>query len=104
MMGSLPKHRITTNRPVLNSGVDYAGPIYTKNKGRGKTCFKSYIALFICLATKAIHLEVVSDLTSQGFLAAFRRFVNRRGYCQNLYSDNGTNMVGAKRKLDAIKY
>lgn len=100
LMGSLPEDRVSTNRPFLNTGVDYAGPILTREKGRGKKVHKSYISLFICMATKAMHLEVVSELSSQAFLAAFRRFVNRRGYCQTLYSDNGTNFVGSKRILD----
>ncbi|KAJ0169352.1 hypothetical protein K1T71_015236 [Dendrolimus kikuchii] len=56
------------------------------------------------MATKAIHIEVVSDLTTQGFLAAFKRFVSRRGYCSNLWSDNGTNFVGASRELDKLFY
>ena len=49
------------------------------------------------LATKVIHLEAVSDLTSNAFLAAFSRFVSRRGYPSNVYSDNGKNFVGAAK-------
>lgn len=52
------------------------------------------------MATKAIHLELVSDLTSAAFIAAFRRFVARRGLCTDLYSDCGTNFKGAKISLD----
>jgi len=52
------------------------------------------------MATKAIHLKAVSDLTSDAFLAALKRFISRRGKCTNIYSDNGTNFVGASRKLD----
>jgi Integrase core domain. len=60
------------------------------------------VALFICLATRAIHLELVSDYTAQDFLAAFRRFVARRGLCACLYSDNGTNFHGAYAELKAL--
>jgi len=51
------------------------------------------------MATKVIHLEAVSDLSSDAFLAALKRFISRRGKCTNIYSDNGTNFVGAARKL-----
>ncbi|KAL0809309.1 hypothetical protein ABMA28_011520 [Loxostege sticticalis] len=51
------------------------------------------------MATRAVHIEVVSDLTAQGFLAAFRRFVSRRGHCSQIWSDNGTNFVGASKEL-----
>lgn len=60
---------------------------------------RSYIAVFVCLYSKAIRIEVVSSLTSDAFLAAFRRFVNRRGRCLKLFSDNGTNFKGADRIL-----
>lgn len=100
LMGTLPKDRVNLARAFQHSGVDYAGPITVKAyKGRCKKFSKSYVALFICLCTKAIHLEIVSDLSSQSFLAAFKRFVGRRGRCQRLYSDNGTNFVGADRIL-----
>lgn len=100
LMGQLPPARITPSRAFSNSGVDYAGPIQIRtSKGRGHKSYKGYIALFICMATRAIHLEVVSDLTSEGFLQAFKRFVARRGHCSHLWSDNGTNFIGASTEL-----
>lgn len=64
-------------------------------KGRGHHATKAYISVFVCLSTKAIHIELVSDLTTTGFIAAYERFVSRRGTCSDLYSDNATNFVGA---------
>lgn len=58
--------------------------------------------MFICLASKAIHSEVASDLTSNAFIAALKRFIARRGKCENLSCDNGTNFVGAKRELQEL--
>jgi hypothetical protein len=55
--------------------------------------------VFISLTVKAVHLELVSDLTSEGFIAALRRFVARRGKPHLLWSDNGSNFVGANREL-----
>ncbi|KAJ0181817.1 hypothetical protein K1T71_002539 [Dendrolimus kikuchii] len=103
LMGQLPTARATTSRPFLQSGLDYAGPIAVRTtKGRGHKATKGYICLFICMATRAIHLEVVSDLTSDAFLAAFKRFVARRGHCNELWSDNATTFVGADRELKTL--
>lgn len=100
LMGQLPKVRLTPSKPFKSSGVDYAGPINIRfSPGRGSKSFKGYICLFICMVTRAIHIEAVTDLTSKGFLAAFKRFTSRRGHCQDLYSDNGTNFVGADKLL-----
>ncbi|GFS31166.1 integrase catalytic domain-containing protein [Trichonephila inaurata madagascariensis] len=54
-------------------------------------------------ATKAVHIEAVGDLTTDSFIAALRRFSARRGTPRHIYSDNGTNFVGARRKLDEIR-
>jgi hypothetical protein len=77
-------------------GIDYAGPI-TLRMGlqRSKATSKGYIAVFICFATKAIHLEVVTSLTTEAFLAALRRFVARRESPKTIRSGNGTNFQGA---------
>lgn len=98
LMSSLPQHRVNSSRAFQHSGVDYAGPITIKAyKGRCKIQHKAYIAVFVCLYSKCIHIEIVSDLSSEGFLAAFKRFVNRRGRCHKLFSDNGTNFRGADK-------
>ncbi|XP_046969714.1 uncharacterized protein LOC124537047 [Vanessa cardui] len=100
LMGQLPPCRVTPDKPFANSGVDYAGPIAIRtSKGRGHKSHKGYICLFVCMVTRAVHIEAVSDLTTEGFLAAFKRFVARRGRCNHLWSDNGTNFVGASREL-----
>ncbi|XP_066597121.1 uncharacterized protein [Prorops nasuta] len=99
-MGNLPAARVTPSRPFTVTGLDYAGPFSLRfAKGRGQRSYKGYIALFVCFATKAIHLEAVGDLTTQAFLAALRRFTSRRGVCQKIYSDNGTNFQGAANEL-----
>lgn len=99
-MGQIPAARLKPSRPFRSSGVDYAGPINIRfSPGRGAKAYRGYIALFVCMVTHAIHLEAVSDLTSKGFIAAFKRMTARRGHCQDLYSDNGTNFTGASREL-----
>ena len=91
-------------RPFLHSGADYAGPLSIRTwKGRGQRAYKGYICIFVCLATKAVHVEIASDLTSGAFLAAYRRFVARRDRCaKQLYSDNSTNFHGANAALQRL--
>jgi hypothetical protein len=103
VMGSLPSQRTSPTRPFYNCGVDYCGPVHIKS-GNYKTSklIKSYIAVFVCFSTKAIHLELTSDLSTESFLAAFRRFTARRGLCSQIYSDNGTNFVGANNELKEL--
>lgn len=103
MMGQLPPSRVTPSRPFLHSGVDYAGPFILKtHKGRGHKTYKSYLILFVCLVSSAIHLEISTDYTTNGFIAAYKRFTGRRGLCQCLYSDCGTNLIGADRELRSL--
>ncbi|XP_063837161.1 uncharacterized protein LOC135086305 [Ostrinia nubilalis] len=103
LMGQLPAVRVTPARPFLRSGVDFAGPIQIRTtRGRGYKSYKGYICLFVCMATKAVHVEAVSELTSHGFLQAFKRFVARRGPCSDIWSDNGTNFVGAAAEIQKL--
>lgn len=100
LMGSLPSPRVNPAPVFSNVGIDYAGPIFIRDrKGRGSKLVKSYICLFVCLLTRAIHLELVSELSTEAFMATFKRFISRRGRPTNVYSDNGTNFVGANREL-----
>ncbi|ODM93494.1 hypothetical protein Ocin01_13188 [Orchesella cincta] len=71
-------------------------------KGRSNKLMKAYMAVFICMATKAVHLEPVSDLSTDAFLAALERFVSRRGLCHRIFSDCGTNFVGASKELKSL--
>ena len=99
-MGELPQARVRSSSPFERSGVDYTGPINVRlTKTRGKGTIKGYIAIFICMATRAIHIEVVEDYSSEAFIAAFHRFTARRGFCKELYSDQGANFVGADAQL-----
>ncbi|XP_060519934.1 uncharacterized protein LOC132698090 [Cylas formicarius] len=96
LMGSLPSSRVTPSRPFANCGVDYAGPIFVKEGTLRKSkLVKTYICIFICSATRAIHIELVMDLTTDSFLNALKRFCSRRGKATNIHSDNGLNFVGA---------
>ncbi|XP_070854152.1 uncharacterized protein [Drosophila suzukii] len=94
------EHEHTTN---LHPGVSALFVIVRgvgKEKAR-KT--KGYICLFVCLVTSAIHLELATDLSTDTFLACLRRFMSLRGKCSQIFSDNGTNFVSAKRALDEMQ-
>ena len=100
LMGQLLGERVTPGTVFEKVGVDYAGPVLVKyGTVRKPTVLKAYICVFISLTVKAVHLEVVSSLTSEAFVAALRLFVARRGHPSLIWSDNGTNFVGANREL-----
>lgn len=102
-MGNLPIARVRESVPFLHTGIDFAGPFYIKErKYRNRNRIKVYVCIFVCMSIKAIHLELVSDLTSDGFIAALRRFTARRGLPVHIYSDNGTNFVGANNQLKEL--
>ncbi|KMQ83668.1 hypothetical protein RF55_19391, partial [Lasius niger] len=103
VMGDLPASRVTPSKAFSTCGVDFAGPFLAKERnGRGKKSFKVFIALFVCFSTCAIHLEVVSDLTTQAFIGSLKRFISRRGKPSEIVSDCGTNFIGADRELKGI--
>lgn len=102
-MGDLPVNRVLESKPFFHTACDYLGPLNVlMQRKRGSRPVKVYICLFICLAVKALHFEVVSSLTTEAFLNAFKRFLARRGPVKSMLSDNGTNFVGAKNKLNEI--
>ena len=104
LLGQLPSERVSFSSPFERSGVDYAGPFQVKyGHVRKPTVIKAYLCLFVCLAVKAVHLEVVSDLTTEAFIAALRRFIARRGCPALIWSDHGSNFVGAKNELKQLQ-
>lgn len=80
-IADLPMVRVNTvKKPFHDVAVDYTGAFWVKaTNTRGCTSQKAYMSIFVCMATKAIHIEAVSALTAEAFIAAFRRFVARRG-------------------------
>ncbi|XP_069129153.1 uncharacterized protein [Argopecten irradians] len=105
-MSDLPLARVTPSAPFTFVGLDVFGPWQvTSRKTRGGLAHsKRWAVIFTCLASRAIHIEVVEDMTSSAFINALRRFVSIRGEVQELYSDRGTNFVGSTNdlKIDTI--
>ena len=98
LMGDLPAARVNPSPPFTHTGLDYAGPFNTKSGFEGFPD-KSYLLVFVCFATKAVHLEVTNGMTVADTMEALRRFMARRGVPSALYSDNGTGLMGARRHL-----
>lgn len=87
LMATLPNIRTTPSRPFSKVGVDYAGPVIVRSAlGRLPKLTKAWIAVFVCLVTRAIHLELVSDATTQAFVAALKRLISRKGIIRDIVS------------------
>ena len=96
-MADLPPSRLQIDtHPFAYCGVDYFGPLLVKQR---RSQVKRYGCLFICLTSRAIHIEVAMDLTTDAFINALRRFLSRRGPVLHFFSDNGTNFVSAEKTL-----
>ncbi|CAH8639763.1 unnamed protein product, partial [Dicrocoelium dendriticum] len=93
MMSPLPAARVDKGwHPFKHVGIDYFGPILIKH---GRKQEKRYGCLFTCLQMRAVHLEVSHSLTTDSFIMCLLRFISRRGTPDEIYSDNGTNFIGA---------
>ncbi|KRY28041.1 hypothetical protein T01_6882 [Trichinella spiralis] len=86
LMSELPVARVEPTFPFSHVGLDFAGPLHVRDEDHGVR--KVYICLFTCMVTRAVHIEIVADMTTTSFLAAFRRFVARRGTPEVIQSDN----------------
>ncbi|XP_047031145.1 uncharacterized protein LOC124638261 [Helicoverpa zea] len=100
IMGNLPSNRLVPGFPFMHTGTDYCGPVYILNRqGRGSRLIKCYVCIFVCFATRALHFELVTTLSTEGYLLCLKRFISRRGKPAVIYSDNGKNYVGAAKEL-----
>ena len=105
-MGDLQKERLSIGKTSFNNtGVDWFGTYYVKRSKMTRTAkgVKNYYgALFTCLTTRAIHIEVAGDFYSDDFLLALRRFINRRETVKIIRSDDGTNFVGVNDEIKSL--
>jgi len=94
----LPKVRVMEAPPFTVTGVDFTGALYVKEREETKV----YICLFSCAVTRAVHLEVVTDLTVENFLLAFCRFCSRKSVPQRMISDNASTYLAAAEELQRM--
>ncbi|GFS50354.1 integrase catalytic domain-containing protein [Trichonephila clavipes] len=97
VFASLPEERVRMSAVFETTGVDLAGPLL-------QNCDKVWIIIFTCVVYRAIHFERISDISTQSFLLALRRFISRRGRVKTIYSYNGTNFVGLNNELQNIDW
>ena len=101
-MGQLSIERVTPGSVFDKVGVDYAGPVLIKRGHvRRPTLVKAYVCVFVSLTVKAVHLELVSNLTSEAFVACLRTFIARCGR-PLIWSDHGINFVGAAHEIKEL--
>ncbi|VDK17639.1 unnamed protein product [Anisakis simplex] len=98
-MPSHPGIRVRQSQPFQSIGLDYLGPITIK---KGVEPIKRWIALFTCLTTRAVHLEVVHDLSAESFMQTFRRYIARRGKPETILSDNAAQFKLASKLFNEL--
>ena len=99
MMPPLPKCRVSESVPFTYTGIDYFGPIFSKNKSESQ---KAWICLFTCLVTRAVHLELLHNMSAEQFLLGFRRFILRHGKPKEIISDNAMQFKLASDTLENL--
>lgn len=116
LMGALPVVRTTLAPPFSSVGVDFAGPFKLRKfpatvaalrravsqVPKEPTTIKGWVVVFVCLTTRAVHLDVTRGLNVEAFLECFGRLTARRGPCKELFSDNGTTFTGANNELSRV--
>jgi len=87
--------------PFTYTGVDYTGPLYVRAQGEGNS-YKVWICLFTCCVTRAVHLELVIDMSAPTFLRCLKHFTARQGLPRKFVSDNGKAFQAAARTLEEV--
>ena len=101
-LGNLLKKRVyPTTKTIQNAGLDFPGPLLCEIVQ--KIVEKVYMAFFFCFASKAVHIEAVTNMATPGCIAALRKFVSCCSYPTQLSSDNGSRFNDAKSELLAIQ-
>ena len=101
-MGKLPEERLKPSPPWHYTGIDLFGPFKIRDEVKRRTYGKCYGVIFNCMCTRAVHLDLAPDYSTETFLLVLRRFVSLRGYPAKLYSDNGPQLVAADKELKDI--
>jgi len=98
-MASLPVERTTPGSPFKYVGCDCFGPFYVKE---GRKVQQRYGLIFTCMASRAVHLELLDDISTDTFINSLRCFIAMRGPIRQLRSDRGTNFIGAANEFHKV--
>ena len=96
-MANLPACRLKEAAPITYCGVDMFGPFTVKQR---RSTVKQHGAMFACMASRAVHIEVTFSLETDSFILALSRLVAQRGNIRSIYSHNGSNFIGAEQELN----
>ncbi|XP_058503794.1 uncharacterized protein LOC131471311 [Solea solea] len=102
IMGDLPEERTNPAAPFQFTSVDLFGPYLVKDDVKRRVSMKVWGVLFCCMSSRAIHVELANTLSTESFLLAYQRFTSVRGHPQKIWSDPGTNFIGAKPVLEEV--
>jgi len=95
----LPSDRVKPSKPFVVTSIDFAGPLYIRV---GSDIRKAYITLFTCATTRAVHLELCTDISTDKFLMVVQRFIGIRGIPHTIYTDNARTFHAANFELSAL--
>nr|XP_047141395.1 uncharacterized protein LOC124816304 [Hydra vulgaris] len=97
----LPHYRVTASFPFQHTGVDYLGPLHVKPifDDNSTEMYSVHVVLFTCATTRAVHLDLVPDLSAKSFVLCLKRFIGRRGIPNLIISDNATCFKNEEVKL-----
>ena len=98
----LPIFRVKEGPPFTYVGVDFAGPVNLRADMVTGSNGKVWLCLYTCCVVRAVHIDIVFDLSVQSFIRSFKRFTARRGTPIKLVSDNGKTFTSAAKTLKAI--
>ena len=106
-MSNLPEACLAINQPPFtNTGIDYFGPLTVKQGRRTRSTdgtSKRYGAIFTCLSTRAVHIELVGNLSTDNFILALRRFISRRRHPKNILMTMGPTLHVLKALAKPLK-
>ena len=97
----LPACRVKEEAPFSYTGVDFAGPFYVRIPGSTADT-KVWLCLYTCCVTRAVHLDIVPDLSTETFIRCFKRFTARRGLPRKIISDNGKTFTAAAKMIQSM--
>ena len=98
-MALLPRSRVSQSVPFSRTGLDYLGPLYIKTEQDAK---KVLVCLFTCMSTRAVHLELVNDMSTSEFLMALCQFIAHRGKPDSIVSDNAVQFKAASKLIGVV--
>ena len=97
----LPVFRVKEEPAFTYTGVDFVGPLYIKTSGLTGSN-KVWICLYTCCVVRAVHLDIVPDMTAMSFLRSFKCFTARRGFPKRFISDNGKTFKAAAKNIQGV--